>query len=291
MVIAGLGRVVLDRPVLLEAFPKRDTKHPALESWEQVGGPVPMALATAARRGCQCRFLGCWGDDAAGDFIEGALRDQGLDLAHCQRQSDAATAAAQVWIDARDGDRTIAYTRGTVTPPEVDQLDEGWFANCAVLHLDGWGGDAAVQAARLARAAGAQVVLDAGSIKPATAALLPLTDVLVASRQYTRQQIGDVEPDTAGPALLDLGPKCVVVTAGAAGATAYVADGRWYRPAVRVEVVDTTGAGDVFCGALCHGLAAGWPWGRILREAATAAAASCTVLGNATRVANPDQSP
>lgn len=80
--------------------------------------------------------------------------------------------------------------------------------------------------------------------------------------------------------LLALGPRMVTVTRGAAGALLATAGGVVKRPAFPVQALDTTGAGDTFCGGLIHGLLSAWTPEKILTFAMAAAAAKCRQIGN-----------
>lgn len=87
------------------------------------------------------------------------------------------------------------------------------------------------------------------------------------------------EPIEAAGALGAAGAKAVVVTLGADGAALVVETGVLRAPALRTEVADTTGAGDVFCGALIAARASGSSWERALRVAGEVAAICVSRLG------------
>ena len=80
-------------------------------------------------------------------------------------------------------------------------------------------------------------------------------------------------------AIREMGAKCVVVTLGERGLVYFDGETFGELPAFEVEVVDTTGAGDVFHGAFCYGLAQGFPLQENLRFAAAAAALKCRRIG------------
>jgi sugar/nucleoside kinase (ribokinase family) len=92
--------------------------------------------------------------------------------------------------------------------------------------------------------------------------------------------------DTPGilEGLARLGPTCVGLTLGAAGAALRHCEEIVEVPAFRVDVVDTTGAGDVFHGAFLYGLLQGWEAGDILRFANAVSAVKCTCLGGRTGI-------
>ncbi|HUG19653.1 MAG TPA: PfkB family carbohydrate kinase, partial [Planctomycetaceae bacterium] len=83
-----------------------------------------------------------------------------------------------------------------------------------------------------------------------------------------------------GKRLLDLGAELVTVTDGTRGAWLFSERGEWHQPAFEIDAVDTTGAGDVFTGALIHAWLQDWPPEQILRFASTCAALKCERYGN-----------
>jgi sugar/nucleoside kinase (ribokinase family) len=115
--------------------------------------------------------------------------------------------------------------------------------------------------------------------------LLPLVDLLVVARRYAQQHTGHADPWEAGLALLETyGPRQVVITDGVRGCWFWDAARRnagehLHRPAFATDVVDTTGAGDVFHGAYLYAFLQGWPAERTLAFASATAALKCRNLG------------
>ena len=189
--IFGVGRVILDHVVVLPAFPECDTKCLVSEHWQQVGGPVPVALSTAAHFGIQTTFLGPWGNDAAGREISTSLSERGIDIACCRPMG--VTGFAQIWTEERTGKRTVAaYPGAEISDRDLSQYDSA-IDSCQILHLDGSSAAVAIYAARRMRGQGGIVVLDAGSKKPEMENLLPLVNLLVASDQFCRTWFGRVD--------------------------------------------------------------------------------------------------
>jgi sugar/nucleoside kinase (ribokinase family) len=110
--------------------------------------------------------------------------------------------------------------------------------------------------------------------------LIPLVDLMICSQQFFTSVTGCGEVDQAGPALLALGAPAVILTRGAAGSTFMDGSQTLHAPGVSIEAVDTTGAGDVFSGAMLHALAADRSWPECLRFANAAAAHKCRAYGN-----------
>ncbi len=126
-----------------------------------------------------------------------------------------------------------------------------------------------------ARARGGRVAFNAAPVSDGTAALLPGLDLIIANAGEAHALIGD----GGVPALHAATGGIAIVTLGAQGCE--VADGETVRhhPAPAVDVVDTTGAGDAFCGVLLAAMAAGWPLGCAVGAAQRAAALTVTRPG------------
>lgn len=278
--ILGWGTIVLDRQLIVDRFPEPDTKTEALEGRLQIGGPVPTALAVLSRYGHQCRFAGVWGDDAEGRLIEHDLNSQQIEFPEQCRRTGCLTGNAHVWVDRSSGSRTIISQRAEPS----DDAERELLASCEippVLHLDGWLCDTAIELARRTREQAGLVVLDTGSPKGRTEELLALVDVVNAPRRFLSQFFGDDRVEAGGRRLLELGAKIATITDGNHGAWIFTREGEHYhQPAFEVQVVDSTGAGDVFTGGLIHAVLQDWPADRILRFASACAALKCTRMGN-----------
>ncbi len=279
MSIFGIGTVVVDHAVLLDKFPECDTKNSVRRSWKQIGGPVPVALSTAAFYGNACGFLGRWGTDDAGAFIEHGLRKRGIHLDASKSDPTWSTGFAHVWVTP-DGKRTIAYSRGEFPLPTETEVANTSLGNDHILHLDGWASDAALAASRVIRDSGGTVVLDAGSMKPGVERLFPLVDILVASELFRRNCFG--KADVGDDELRSLKCDSVLTTHGPDGARWLTDEGAFGHAGFSVDAVDTNGAGDIFCGALLHALIHKYDKLQTLEFANAVAALSCTHHGNET---------
>lgn len=253
MDILGIGTVLVDEVMSLDRLPAADAKAPARRRWRQMGGPVPIALAAARKLGRAVTFAGSWGDDADGAFIEANLEGRGIGRTHSVRGAAGTTGFASVWTATETGERSIAYLRGAEHLGREHGEHRTGLPVCAnVLHVDGSHGDAALATARAFRAAGRLVFMDAGSPKPRTEELLAEATVVVCSAQFRTAFTGSADPEAAAEAMRRLGIPVLVMTLGAEGAVVSTRDGTFHQPGFPVEAVDTTGAGDVFSGALIH---------------------------------------
>ncbi|MCH9655369.1 MAG: carbohydrate kinase family protein [Planctomycetes bacterium] len=277
--VVGLGTVVVDHLVLLAQHPTQDAKTNIISDAYQVGGPVPTAQVLLSRFGKRNAFIGSWGDDQYGPMIEQDLKAEHLDLTASRLLPGTRSGYAQVWIDEQAETRTIACYR-----PEhwlqPHELDTALIQQAKAVHLDGWPQETCLQAAQLARQAGVKVCLDAGSLKPGMSDLISYLNVMNCPRRFITEYLDTDDIHAAGKTLLQQGPEIVTITDGRRGAWLFSSAGSLHCEALPVLSLDTTGAGDVFSGALLYGILEAWPLDRVLKFACVTAALKCERLGN-----------
>jgi ribokinase len=232
------------------------------------GGKGANAAVAAARLGATVRLLGAVGADDDGRRTLEDLAGDGVDVSGVAVLDDVATGAALIVVDAA-GENQIAVAAGAndaVTVAHVRATLETALPGAGCVLVSAEVPDPTVQAAVAAAvAAGVPCVLNPA---PARAALLAAADhgaVLTPNAGEARELTGDGDPFAAARDLAARTGTAVVVTLGGDGALVCVPGEEPARlPAHPATVVDTTGAGDAFNGALAAGLADG----RGLREAA-----------------------
>jgi len=149
-----------------------------------------------------------------------------------------------------------------------------------VLHLDGLMIEASIEGARQARARGLKVVLDAGTLREGSLELVSQIDVLIASARFAVPLVGEGFPaEKALEALSRFGPKEIVITLGTKGSVGWSRGKVVAQSAFPVDVVDTTGSGDVYHGAYIYGLLKGWDMKACMRFASAASALKCRAIG------------
>ncbi len=278
--VFGIGTVVVDHLLVLPQLPAPDSKVEAVTDRLQVGGPVPTALAQARRLGRSCAFAGAWGDDPYGALVARELAEWGIDCAGARAIAGATTGLAQVWVCRSTGTRSIAYRRMDPASLPFDAQAAAGLAEARILHLDGWPPATALAAARAARTHGVLVSLDVGNPKPGSAQLLAHVDVVNCPRRQLAALTGEHDAMAGIAALRAQGVQTVTLTDGERGALLAHGETVVEQPAFPVTVADSTGAGDIFCGALLHGLLVGWDPAPMLAFAQAAAALACTAVGN-----------
>ena len=231
-----------------------------------LGGKGQNQAVAAARAGAQTAFIGALGDDAFGSSIREGLAADGVG-AEGVRTADAPTGTALIAVDDA-GENTIIVEAGANALLELRETDATAIAAADVLVLQLEIPLAVVTAAaRIARAGGTRVLLNAAPIRELPAELLENVDILVVNEHEGAFLARDGDVAALAP--------IVIVTLGAAGAVAYERGSNEVRVAAPVvSAVDATGAGDTFCGALAARLAEGATLGESLRFAVAAASLS-----------------
>ena len=278
--VAGLGCACLDFLGIVPHLPDRDDQVWMSGSTQQGGGMVSTALVTLSRLGVPTAFAGKIGNDMAGRVVKEEFDLYGVDSAHLVMAPGARTPVSMILVDESTGQRTI-MAGGSSVEMSPSEVPAGVVASAKYLLLDTTTRQAALAAARIARDAGVPVVLDADSLsRPQDIGeLLRSTDYLIASKVFAEALTGLTGPSKAVEALAGYGSSAAVVTLGEAGSLTLAGGRSFHTPAFPVEVVDTTGAGDVYHGAFIFGLLREWRLEKTAEFASAVAAMSCTRLG------------
>lgn len=239
------------------------------------GGKGANQAVAASLAGAPVAFCGATGRDAFAPTVRRALTAAGVDMA-ALHALDAATGIALITV-ADSGENSITVAGGANARLGAEHLPDLSGVTHLLMQQEIPAGTV-LEAARRARAAGVSVLLNAAPARELPAELFPLLDTLIVNEgELAALFPGD--PLLAARALLARGPGAVVVTLGAAGSLAITAQETYRQPALPVTVVDTTGAGDTFCGVLAAWLAGGAALPEALRAANVAGALACTRLG------------
>jgi len=280
--ILGLGCVAIDDLLFVADYPPADSKVRVRREERQCGGLTATALVAAARLGSRCAFAGILGDDDLSRFVLDRMAQEGIDTAHVCRQDGARPVHAVIIVDDTRKTRTIFFDLEGACGEGPDWPAEEVILSARVLFVDHLGVDRMVRAARVARRAGLPVVADLESDEhPRFAELLALTDHLIISQDFAAKLTAQSDPASAAERLWTGSRQAVVITCGPQGCWYLGAGDKQARhqPAFAVEVVDTTGCGDVFHGAYASALARGLDLAARARFAAAAAALKATQPG------------
>jgi len=283
--VVGLGYCSLDYLLRIPRVPDFEEGARVSDFTMDGGGPVATAMVTLARLGARVGYVGKFGNDDVGRLKRRQLEEEGVDVRQVILVEGDVSSLFFVLIEERTGRRGFLGYYGTEAELCPEELDRGYITSAPFLHVDGRHAAAALQAAQWMHEAGGKVVLDAGGgkrarpISPQMEALVRTTDVLIAAQGFAVSLAGRDALSEAGKALLDYGPEIVAITAGEGGSWCVTAEDCIHVPAYSVEVVDTTGAGDVYHGAFIHGLLQGWDLNQVTTFANAVAALKCRRMG------------
>jgi ribokinase len=262
--VVVVGSLNVDHTVRVERFPEVGETIMAEGYAVGLGGKGFNQAVTAARMGADVVMVGCIGADADGNLLLQALWEEGIDAGYVRR-SEQPTGRAQITVD-RQGQNSIVVTPGANAAASLPSAAlEGADVLLAQLECP-----LEVVAAAMAagRAAGVVTILNTAPARPLTNEFLSLVDYLVAN-EAEADQLGRVS--YRGTA---------VITGGSRGALVLVPGHQQQRlPALAVPVVDTTGAGDAFCGCLAASIAKQDKLAVALRRAIAAGAHAVTAEG------------
>jgi ribokinase len=242
------------------------------------GGKGLNQAIAAARDGADARFVGCVGRDEHGDLLRMALIAAGVNVAGL-RGVDGASGLACVCVDA-EGQNQIAVSPGANLQARAAQLPELRDDSILLLQMEVPPEENARAIAR-ARAAGARVLLNLAPAAAMDRAALGGVDLLILNEgeaAWLGRQLGRTGDAAALNEVLGIG---VAVTEGARGASVATRAGLIQVPAFAVGVVDSTGAGDAWCGVLAAAFHLGMPMELAVRRANAAGALACTRPGAA----------
>ena len=284
--ILVLGSVNIDLVASVRALPRRGETVLGRSLRVHDGGKGANQAVAAAAAGGAVSLIGAVGRDAYGERVRRTLESRGIDLAHTETLEEP-TGTALIWVEETGGNSIVVVpgANASLSPAHVERADIAFRSAHTLLTQLEIPLEAAVAGLAAAHRLGIRTILN-----PAPAARLPpdvlaLVDVLTPNESEAEQITGRkvITLEDAGAAvehLLTLGPRAVALTMGASGVHVGSRDGlRAHVPAFPVRATDSTGAGDVFNGALAVALSEGSDLAAAARFASAAAAISVTRNG------------
>jgi sugar/nucleoside kinase (ribokinase family) len=253
------------------------------------GGQIGTALSACAALGLTTSYVGTISTDHNGDFIRDALSTRGIDLARAIFRPAPNPFAVILVAEGRtthglqrgsgQGERIVLWDRPAEMVLRPADLPADLAASARLVHVDDVDPDAAIAAGRAAIAAGVPVTSDIEAARPKTPAILDAVTIPIFAEHVPGDLTGERNLEVALRILRQRHAGMLVVTLGARGALMLAGDRYIRQPAFPVDVIDTTGAGDVFRAGFIYALLRGDSPEGILRFACAAAAVSCTRRG------------
>ena len=280
--VVVVGSLNLDHVISVGRLPAPGETVPGRGYITVPGGKGLNQAVTAARQGVPVAMVGCVGADAEGDLLKEVLAREGIGTSGVLRLPGARSGTALITVAAGGANTVVvaAGANGRLSPDEVEAAGRSLRPGAVLLAQLEVPLGAVKAALSAARARGAISVLNpAPALGPLPEELLSLVDVLVPNETEALAISGKATPREAAAWLLARGCRRVLVTLGEQGALLAGEDGVVALPAFHVAAVDTTAAGDAFCGVLASSLASGQDVLTAARRAGAAGALASTVMG------------
>jgi sugar/nucleoside kinase (ribokinase family) len=292
--VVGIGSCAVDFFAIVPRLLGPEEKINADRLEIHAGGVTANNLTQVARLGTKAGWLGLIGDDDNGRIIVKEFETDGMDCSGIEVVKGAHSSLTWIPVDAA-GERCIYMfpnITGKISPYQVNTRFAPHIRGAKHFHTEASQLPLVPvrEAMKVAREAGVRVVFDLdvapsffeeANLGSATALAesLQLVDVLKPCKAAARELTGQKDFEKIAADVLTLGPTLVAVTMGAEGCLIASKQKMVHVPAFKVEVVDTTGAGDAFMGGLSFALLQGWDLERVGLFANACAALCCTKVG------------
>ncbi len=257
-------------------MPAANQKVSTTVSQITAGGPATNAAVTFAFLGGKTTLISAVGQHALSAVIRQDLQRHNICLHDIAGRQTGPPPVSSILV-LPNGDRSVVSANANAFPDLNAELDREWFGQARFVLVDGHYPALCHAAATHARAAGLDVILDAGSWKQGTPALLSHTTIALCSNDF--RPPGCATTDEVFDFLTRSGVQRIAITRGA-DSILYVDHGASGEiPVERIKPLDTTAAGDVFHGAFCYRFSMCSEFADALRFAAKAATFSCRHIG------------
>lgn len=250
------------------------------------GGKGANQAVMAARLGARVSMVARIGRDVFGEDALRNFREESVDTTHVYTDTERATGVAAIVVDeaARNCILIVPGANGGLIPDDVRAAAPTIQAATVLLGQLEVPMETTLEAFRIAKAAGVRTILNPAPAAPLADELLRLTDLCVPNEteaeELTGQPVRTLEQaEAAARSLLARGPRTILVTLGERGVLVVEEKMTEYVPALAVEAVDPTGAGDALIGCLAVFLGEGAGLLTAVRGANAAAALSVQRLG------------
>lgn len=276
--VVGMDCPCVDLAVNVDKFPEPNGSKKVQNCSWQGGGKVSSGLVAAARLGAKCAIIGNIGTDIYGSFCQADFTRHGIDITYLLKRKEKTTHFDIVLSNKETMGRSIMYYPGTSEPLTVEELPFEYLENTKyffIARLD----EVTVEAAKIAKAAGAKVIIDADSYFNNLESLFSIIDIFIGSEFIYKTMFSDMNIEKNCRFILEKGPEIVIFTLGEKGCAGVGREGYFRHPAYKVEVVDTVGAGDVYHGAFIAGLLKGWSAEKAAQFSSAVSAIKCTRIG------------
>ena len=294
--IVVIGSLNMDLVVRVPQMPKSGETIFGDDFRVLSGGKGANQAVAAARLGAKVTMIGRVGEDDFGRTLIENLEAEGINVANITQDRNAASGIAMITVD-ESGQNSIVVASGANMCLKPEHVSLGW------KNLDNVGFvvmpleiplDCIIEATRLGKASGATILLNPAPAQELPDDLLQEIDILIPNETeleiLSGMPVHDVESaKEAAHFLLKKGVSTIIITLGEKGALLLENEQEIHVPSEKVDVVDTTAAGDSFIGGLATALTKGWDLEKAVRYANCAGAAAVTKFGAQPSLPTPEE--
>lgn len=280
MKILCIGQSAFDITLLTSNYPRENEKYRILESIESGGGSASNCAYLLSKWGMEVYIASTIGNDYYGDRIVLEYQDNGINQKYLERK-DCNTSISYIINNQENASRTILTNRKKELKKDNCYIDDDF----DIILFDGYEKEFSKEAIK--KNPNAIKILDAGGIKEATVELCSLMDYIVCSHDfledYSKKEINynDINSIIEAYKMLEKDfPGIIVVTLEERGSFSKINNEYTIIPSIKVNSVDTTGAGDVYHGAFIYSLSQKFSISKTLLFSNIAGALSTTKFGS-----------
>jgi ribokinase len=283
--ILVIGSSNTDLIVKVKSFPKAGETIEGKTYMQAMGGKGANQAVAAHRLGGEVSFITCLGDDANGINTLQNYKKEGLDISSSLIVDGVSSGTAMIWVD-ENGENCIVITPGAnnrLTSDYIMKVEESIAnAEMVVLQME-IPYETVKTVCSLAKKHKKKVILNVAPAREIDGELLKLTDLLVVNETEAEtisgERIEAIGKEAVIAKLIAMGASTVLLTLGEKGCVLTNDQIVVHKEAFVVDALDTTAAGDTFCGAVAARLSKGENWDDVLTFSSAASALCVTKMG------------
>lgn len=283
--IACIGITVQDRIYYVDHIPTTSGKFVANAYKEIGGGPAATAAVAIAKLGGEVDFIGRIGDDNIGKVLLKELESYKVNTKLLKVYENAKSSQSTILVD-RQGERLILNYPSPDLLTETVWLDNIDFTQYDAILCDVRWHQGTQYCLNKARQLNIVSILDADLTSQDITPLAQLSDYTVFSEPGLKRMTGQPDLDKALKQASEICRGNVYVTQGNQGCSWIEKNKKYHCESFKVQVIDTTGAGDVFHGAFTFAVANGYSGHKVVEFASAVAALKCTAAGGRDGIPN-----
>jgi len=258
-----LGDINMDTVWPLPEFPVPGRDGLVDQLNVEIGGAVVNSAIVLDKLGISTGIIGCVGEDVWANRIREAIAQSKINQAYLKTRKDYITGITFIVVTP-DGERTMFSYRGANVQLTSEDIAEDVIKQAGLLHISGYAllhppqKDAAQQAVEFARKHKIPISIDTG-LEPVLMQpqemwdILNTTDICITGQQEIAELFNNSSLENGAAHLLSMGIQIAAIKLGARGSYVATEKGGFYCPPFKVNVIDTTGAGDSFTAGILFG--------------------------------------